>query len=95
MIEGLVPPCTPASPLSSAVNAKAWQLARWTPRTPREVNRQIGVRTRRWATEEQLRAASRYVRERQDEVVSGVDGSLGDGAHRPAVRAAAHERQPL
>jgi hypothetical protein len=81
MTEGLVPPCTPASPLSSTVNAKVWQLARWTSRTPREVNVEVN---RRFG-----------VRERLDEVVSGVDGSPGDGAHRPAVRAAAHERPPL
>jgi hypothetical protein len=82
MIERLTPPCTPASLLHSAVNAKVWQLARWTLRHPREVdldvNRRIGVRTRRVATEGQLRAALRYAQERLAEVVSQVDGSLGE-----------------
>lgn len=61
------PPCTP-SLLRSALNAKVWQLARWTLRPVREVhlevNRRIGVRTRRTATEQQLRAALRYVQDR-------------------------------
>jgi hypothetical protein len=53
MIEGLVLPCTPASLLRSAVNAKVWQLVRWALCRPWEVNRRIELRTRR---EEQLRA---------------------------------------
>ncbi|MGZ3148193.1 hypothetical protein ACVDFE_40690 [Lentzea chajnantorensis] len=50
--------------LASAVNARVVQLARWTWRHPREVNRRVGVRSRRGATEGQLREALRYVEER-------------------------------
>ena len=53
--------------LRSLLNAKVIQIHRWTRRHPRsvniEVNRHIGVRTRRLATEEQLREGLRYVEE--------------------------------
>ncbi|MGW6930564.1 hypothetical protein ACWGE0_10905 [Lentzea sp. NPDC054927] len=69
------------------MNAQVTQLARWTWRHQRdvnlEVNRQIGVRTRRTATDEQLAAALRYVRERLKEAVSQAGGERGDGAVRP------------
>ncbi|GAA3668037.1 hypothetical protein GCM10022267_63290 [Lentzea roselyniae] len=83
MIERLVLPCTLS--LRSAVNADVALLARWTQRAPGEVdlevNRLIGVRTRRRATEEQLRAALRYLRERLSEAVAG-----GRRGERPAGR---------
>ncbi|MEV6237989.1 hypothetical protein [Lentzea sp. NPDC051838] len=89
MIERL--PCTP---LHSALNAKVRQLARWTLRDPREVNlevnRRIGVRTRRTATDPQLRAALRYVQERLNLALSG---RRGDGT--APVHSTAQDRSPL